>query len=40
MGAEFQKANDQIRLLQRTAEGVAQRRLEALVPAPKRDDDL
>ena len=40
LGSEFQKAHDQIRLLQRTAEGVAQRQREALVPARPPEDEL
>lgn len=40
MGAEFQKAHDQVRLLQRTAEGVAQRHRAALAPAPAMEDEL
>ena len=39
MGAEFQKAHDQVRLLQRTAEGVAQRQREALAPARAPEDE-
>ena len=39
MGAEFQKAHDQVRLLQRTAEGVAQRQREARAPARAPEDE-
>lgn len=39
LGAEFQKAHDQVRLLQRTAEGVAHRQREALAPARASEDE-
>lgn len=40
LGAEFQRASDQIRLLQRTAEGVAQRQREAIAPKPPLDEEM
>lgn len=39
LSSEFQKAHDQIRLLQRTADGVAQRQREALAPRPSLDEE-
>lgn len=39
LSSEFQKSHDQIRLLQRTADGVAQRQREVLAPKPNPDEE-